>query len=156
MFGIVIELYYTNLFLNQNKTIMYIIDYNKLFDNFFEEPLPKWTGTTTTNTTTKYSPNRCAVELKEDKLELAFSIIGHNPKDVEVQLTADKIFIKATKNKEDKSVIGQFVNDINEEIKISDEFDGLTAKAEIKNGLLHIVVDKKEDQKPKKLEIKFK
>jgi HSP20 family molecular chaperone IbpA len=36
------------------------------------------------------------------------------------------------------------------------EFDGLTAKAEIKNGLLHIVVDKKEDQKPKKLEIKFK
>ena len=45
---------------------------------------------------------------------------------------------------------------INEEIKITDEFDGLTAKAEIKNGLLHIVVDKKEDQKPKKLEIKFK
>ena len=135
---------------------MYIIDYNKLFDTFFNEPLPKWTGTSTVNKPTQYFPAKCAVELKEDKLELAFSIVGHNPKDVEVQLTADKIFIKAVKNKEDKSVIGQFTADINEEIKITDEFDGLTAKAEIKNGLLHIIVDKKEDQKPKKLEIKFK
>lgn len=135
---------------------MYIIDYNKLFDTFFEEPFPKWTGTSTINKPTQYSPNKCAVELKEDKLELAFSIVGHNPKDVDVQLTADKIFIKAVKNKEDKSVIGQFTTDINEEIKITDEFDGLSAKAEIKNGLLHIIIDKKEDQKPKKLEIKFK
>jgi HSP20 family molecular chaperone IbpA len=139
---------------------MYIIDYNKLFDTFFDEPLPKWKSSYTTSgtaSTTNFStPAKCAVELKEDKLELAFSIVGHNPKDVEVQLTADKIFIKAIKNKEDKSVIGQFTADINEEIKITDEFDGLTAKAEIKNGLLHIVVDKKEDQKPKKLEIKFK
>lgn len=145
-----------NLFLNQNKTSMYIIDYNKLFETFLDEPLPKWTGSNTSVKTTQYSPNKCAVELKDDKLELAFSIVGHNPKDVEVQLTADKIFIKAIKNKEDKSVIGQFTTDINEEIKITDEFDGLTAKAEIKNGLLYIVIDKKEDQKPKKLEIKFK
>jgi HSP20 family molecular chaperone IbpA len=135
---------------------MYIIDYNKLLETFFNEPLPKWTGTSTISKPTQYSPSKCAVELKDDKLELAFSVIGNNPKDVEVQLTADRIIIKAVKNKEDKSVIGQFTADINEEIKITDEFDGLTAKAEIKNGLLHIVVDKKEDQKPKKLEIKFK
>jgi len=135
---------------------MYIIDYNKLFESFLDEPLPKWNGESKLKTSTQYSPNKCAVELKEDKLDLAFSIVGHNPKDVEVQLTADKIFIKAVKNKEDKSVIGQFTADINEEIKITEEFDGLSAKAEIKNSLLYISIDKKEDQKPKKLEIKFK
>jgi len=131
---------------------MYIIDYDKLFNNFFNEPLPKWNSG---SSTASYSTNKCAVELKDDKLELAFSVIGHDPKNVEVQLTADKIYIKAKKNVEDKSVIGQFLTNIEEEIKITEDFDGLSAKAEIKNGLLYISIDKKEEQKPKKINIKF-
>ncbi len=131
---------------------MYIIDYDKLFNNFFNEPLPKWNST---RASTNYSTNKCAVELKDDKLELAFSVIGHDPKNVEVQLTADKIFIKAKKDSKDESVIGQFLTNIEEEIKITEDFDGLSAKAEIKNGLLYISIDKKEEQKPKKINIKF-
>ena len=131
---------------------MYIIDYDKLFNNFFSEPLPKWNSA---GTSTNYSTNKCAVELKDDKLELAFSVIGHDPKNVEVQLTADKIFIKAKKDSNDESVIGQFLTNIEEEIKITEDFDGLSAKAEIKNGLLYISIDKKEEQKPKKINIKF-
>jgi HSP20 family molecular chaperone IbpA len=131
---------------------MYIIDYDKLFNNFFNEPLPKWNSA---GTSTNYSTNKCAVELKDDKLELAFSVIGHDPKNVEVQLTADKIFIKAKKDSKDESVIGQFLTNIEEEIKITEDFDGLSAKAEIKNGLLYISIDKKEEQKPKKINIKF-
>jgi HSP20 family molecular chaperone IbpA len=131
---------------------MYIIDYDKLFNNLFNEPLPKWNST---RTSTNYSTNKCAVELKDDKLELAFSVIGHDPKNVEVQLTADKIFIKAKKDSNDESVIGQFLTNIEEEIKITEDFDGLSAKAEIKNGLLYISIDKKEEQKPKKINIKF-
>lgn len=131
---------------------MYIIDYDKLFNNFFNEPLPKWNSDVTS---TNYSTNKCAVELKDDKLELAFSVIGHEPKNVEVQLTADKIYIKAKKDSKDTSVIGQFLTSIDEEIKITEDFDGLSAKAEIKNGLLYISIDKKEEQKPKKINIKF-
>lgn len=146
---------------------MYIIDYNKLFEGFSDEPPFKSSGQsscrnsitasgTTTSTNWNFTqPKRYASELKEDTLELVFSIVGHNPKEVEVQLTADTIFIKAVKNKEDKSITSQLTTDINDSIKITNEFDALSAKAEIKNGLLHIVLQKKEDQKPKTINIKF-
>lgn len=146
---------------------MYIIDYNKLFEGFSDEPPFKSSGRsssnnpynisgTTTSTNWNFTqPKRYVSELKEDTLELVFSIVGHNPKEVEVQLTADTIFIKAVKNKEDKSITGRLTTDINDSIKITNEFDALSAKAEIKNGLLHIVLQKKEDQKPKTINIKF-
>lgn len=140
---------------------MYIIDYNKLFEGFYDEPTFKSsnshtnTGTTTSTNWNFTQPKRYVSELKEDTLELVFSIVGHNPKEVEVQLTADTIFIKAVKNKEDKSITSQLTTDINESFKITNEFDALSAKAEIKNGLLHIVLQKKEDQKPKTINIKF-
>jgi HSP20 family protein len=95
------------------------------------------------------------VDLQDDKLELAFSVVGHDPKNVDVTLTEDKVSIRAKKNKEDKSVIGQFASDIDETITLTKEYDGTTANAEIKNGLLIISIDKREEQKPKKLSIKF-
>lgn len=104
---------------------------------------------------TSYVPTKAAVDLKDDRLDLALSVIGHDPKNVEVNLTEGQINIKATKDKENKDVANQFVFDIDETLNLSKEFDGLTAKAEIKNGILTISVEKKEAQKPKKLSIKF-
>jgi HSP20 family molecular chaperone IbpA len=104
---------------------------------------------------TSYVPTKAAVDLKDDRLDLALSVIGHDPKNVEVNLTESQINIKATKDKENKDVANQFVFDIDETLNLSKEFDGLTAKAEIKNGILTISVEKKEAQKPKKLSIKF-
>ena len=92
---------------------------------------------------------------EKDKLEIAVSVLGHDPKNVEVELTTDKIFVKAEKNKEDKSLKNSFVRNINESLKLHSDFDGLTAKAKIENGILHIAVEKKEESKPKKLSIKF-
>jgi HSP20 family protein len=92
---------------------------------------------------------------EKDKLEIAVSVLGHDPKNVEVELTTDKIFVKAEKNKEDKSLKNSFVHNINESLKLHSDFDGLTAKAKIDNGILHITVEKKEESKPKKLSIKF-
>jgi len=104
---------------------------------------------------TSYTPTKAAVDLQDDKLDLALSVIGHDPKNVEVNLTESQINIKATKDKENKNVANQFVFDIDETLNLSKEFDGLTAKAEIKNGILTISVEKREAQKPKKLSIKF-
>jgi HSP20 family protein len=104
---------------------------------------------------TSYAPTKAAVDLQDDKLDLALSVIGHEPKNVEVNLTESQINIKATKDKENKNVANQFVFDIDETLNLSKEFDGLTAKAEIKNGILTISVEKREAQKPKKLSIKF-
>ena len=104
---------------------------------------------------TSYAPTKAAVDLQDDKLDLALSVIGHEPKNVEVNLTESQINIKATKDRENKSAANQFVFDIDETLNLSKEFDGLTAKAEIKNGILTISVEKREAQKPKKLSIKF-
>jgi HSP20 family protein len=125
-------------------------EFDKLFDAFFTSP-----NYYTNSTYRAYTPSRMTVDLQDDKLELAFSVVGHEPKNVDVTLTEDKVHIRAKKNTEDKSVTGQFVSDIDETITLTKEYDGTTAKAEIKNGLLLISIDKREEQKPKKISIKF-
>ena len=125
-------------------------EFDKLLDEFFRMPMYY----TKSNYNT-YTPNKMTVDLQDDKLELAFSVVGHDPKNVEVTLTEDKVSIRAKKNTEDKSVTGQFVSDIDEVITLTKEYDGTTAKAEIKNGLLLITIEKKEEQKPKRISIKF-
>ena len=125
-------------------------EFDKLLNNFFNA---SWGQNVTRYQA--YSPSKMALEFEDDTLEIAYSIIGHDPKDVEVSLTRDKIYIKAKKNPEDKSPASQFVQNIDEAINLSKEYNGTTAFAEIKNGLLIISIDKCEEQKPKKLTIKF-
>ena len=104
---------------------------------------------------TSYVPTKAVVDLKDDKLELALSVIGHDPKNVEVNLTEDKINIRATKDRENIDAANQFTFDIDETLNLSKEYDGLTAIAKIKNGVITIIIQKREAQKPKKLSIKF-
>jgi HSP20 family molecular chaperone IbpA len=127
---------------NQNKTMYYTSlfrDVNSIFDEI----------------ETYAVSSNVLYKAEKDKLEIAVSVLGHDPKNVEVELTTDKIFVKAEKNKEDKSLKNSFVRNINESLKLHSDFDGLTAKAKIDNGILHITVEKKEESKPKKLSIKF-
>jgi HSP20 family molecular chaperone IbpA len=127
---------------NQNKTMYYTSlfrDVNSIFDEI----------------ETYAVSSNVLYKAEKDKLEIAVSVLGHDPKNVEVELTTDKIFVKAEKNKEDKSLKNSFVRNINESLKLHSDFDGLTAKAKIENGILHITVEKKEESKPKKLSIKF-
>ncbi len=66
-----------------------------------------------------------------------------------------KIEIKAKKSQEDKeNPFNQLVSDIEERITIGKNYDGRQAKAEIKNGILTITLEKKEESKPKKLTLK--
>lgn len=130
-------------------------DFDKLFDDLFNKTVIN-TGTVIRDRSSlAYTPGRCSVDLKDDTLEIAFSVIGHDPKNVEVNLTEDQIHIKAVKDREDNSVVGKLVKDINETITLMKDYDGLSAVAEIKNGVLKISISKKEDKKPKKLSIKF-
>ena len=122
----------------------------KLIDEFLKDP---WMAEP--KKYTSYVPTKAAVELKDDKLEFALSVIGHDPKNVEVNLTESQINIRATKDREDSSVANQFVYDIDETLNLSKDYDGLTAQAEIRNGIITITVEKKEAEKPKKLSIKF-
>ena len=123
------------------------VEFNNLVDEFFNFPR--------TNKSYTYTPTKMAVDVVDDKLEIAYLVVGHDPKNVEVNLTESQINIRATKDREDSSVANQFVYDIDETLNLSKDYDGLTAQAEIRNGIITITVEKKEAEKPKKLSIKF-
>jgi HSP20 family protein len=123
---------------------MYMIDYSKLFEEFFNEPK-----------TTTYVPNKFAVDIKDEVASIALSVLGHNPEDIEINCFEDKIEIKAKKTQEDKEhPFNQLISDIEERIQIGKNFDGRNVKAEIKNGILLITLERKEESKPKKLTLK--
>ena len=123
---------------------MYMIDYSKLFDEFFPNEQPKQRTT--------YVQNKFAVDIKDEAATLALSVLGHDPKDIEINCFEDKIEIKAKKTQEDKeNPFNQLVSDIEERIQVGKNFDGRKAKAEIKNGILLITIERKEESKPKKL-----
>jgi HSP20 family protein len=123
---------------------MYTINYSKLFEEFFNEPK-----------TTTYVPNKFAVDIKDESATIALSVLGHNPDDIEINCFEDKIEIKAKKMGEDvENPFNQLISNIEERIQIGKNFDGRNAKAEIKNGILLITLERKEESKPKKLTLK--
>jgi HSP20 family molecular chaperone IbpA len=128
---------------------MYLIDYRKLFEDFYEDTTPTW------KTSTSYSPSKFAVEVKDDTAVMALSVIGHNPKDIEINCFVDKIEVKAKKETDSDSPFDQLTANINETITLGKDLDGTKSTAEIKNGILLISVDKKDESKPKKLPIKI-
>jgi HSP20 family molecular chaperone IbpA len=113
---------------------------------------------TTYDTTTVSDPASAGwthSRVEDNKLEFAISVIGHDPKNVEVELLEDSITVKAKKSKDSKSISNSLTKDIHEHYKLRKDFDGLSAKATIEHGILVITVEKKESSKPKKLDIKF-
>jgi HSP20 family protein len=125
---------------------MMINEFDKLIEELFSVETPK---------TTTYVPSKFAVDIKEDTATMALSVLGHNPKDIEINCYEDKIEIKAKKSQDDKeNPFNQLVSDIEERVTIGKNYDGRQAKAEIKNGILLITLEKKEESKPKKLTLK--
>ena len=123
---------------------MYMIDYSKLFDEFF--PIEESKQRTT------YVQNKFAVDIKDEAASIALSVLGHDPKDIEINCFEDKIEIKAKKIQEDKeNPFNQLISDIEERVQVGKNFDGRKAKAEIKHGILLITIERKEESKPKKL-----
>ena len=124
--------------------------FDKLVDTLFSKNAPMWETYSTT-----YVPSKFAVDIKEESATMALSVLGHDPKDIEINCYEDKIEIKAKKSQEDtENPFNQLVSDIEERITIGKNYDGRQAKAEIKNGILLITLEKKEESKPKKLTLK--
>jgi HSP20 family molecular chaperone IbpA len=123
------------------------------FDDLFEKLLtsnktPLWETHSTT-----FVPSKFAVDVKDDKAHIALSVLGHDPKNIDINCYEDKIEVKAKKG-EETSPYYELVADIDETIRLGKDLDGRNAKAEIKNGILSITVERKEESKPKKLTLK--
>jgi len=125
------------------------------FDKFVEKLLvadskPLWETHSRT-----FVPSKFAVDVKDEKAHIALSVLGHDPKNIEINCYEDKIEIKAKKEtKEDKTPFDELVANIDERITLGKDLDGRSAKAEFKNGILTLVIDKREESKPKKVSIK--
>lgn len=125
------------------------------FDNLLEKLLvadnkPHWQTHSRT-----FVPSKFAVDVKDEKAHIALAVLGHEPDNIEINCYEDKIEIKAKKEtKEEKTPFDELVANIDERITLGKDLDGRSAKAEFKNGILTLVVDKKEESKPKKVSIK--
>jgi len=117
------------------------------FDRLFDEVLNSKFEPTQVN----YQQGNYSINTTEDgKQSIVISVVGHNPKDVDVDVTEDLITVKAeTEN------VNAVVGNVNLKFKVGKDYDGTTAEASIENGLLTILLDKKEERKSKKVKIKF-
>lgn len=122
--------------------------YTKLFDEMFQV-----SNTTWENNSTTFVPSKFAVDINDDIATIALSVLGHDPKNIDISCYEDKIEVKAKKG-EGNETFNKIVADIDETIRVSKIFDGTKAKADIKNGILLITLEKKESAKPKKLTLK--
>ena len=130
---------------------MYMIDYSRLFEDFFYQPQ----SLTTLSSSTSYSPSKFAVDIHDDKAVMALSVLGHDPKNIEINCYEDKIEVKAKKGEDTEDPFNQLTSNIDETINLGKDLDGTKAKADIKNGILLITVEKKDESKPKKLTLKL-
>lgn len=125
------------------------------FDKFVEKLLvadrtPLWENRSTT-----FVPSKFAVDVKDEKAYIALSVLGHDPNNIEINCYENSIEVKAKKEKKDDTTpFDELVGNIDEKITLGEDLDGRTAKAEVKNGILTLIVERKEESKPKKVSIK--
>jgi len=128
---------------NLKKGKNMILTFDRLFDEVFDS---KFQPMQINHQQGNYSINTT----KDGKQSIVISVVGHNPKDVNVDVTEDLITVNAeTEN------VNAVVGNINLKFKVGKDYDGTTAEASIENGLLTILLDKKEERKSKKIKIKF-
>ena len=128
---------------------MYITNFDRLFDSVWNEPLVR---DAVLNERRKTSFGAFDVDVLEDgKQKVTINTIGHNPKDIAVDVTEEEITIKAKKG-EDTS---RFVKDIDLTLSVGKDYDGTKTEAKFENGLLTLLIDKKVNKKAKTLKISY-
>ena len=119
-------------------------NFNEVFDALLTEP-------SRINKTIKTYSN-FEVELLEDGKQLVtVNTVGHNPKDIKVEVTEDVTNIKSKKGESSS----RFVRDIDLDLSVGQDYDGTKSDAKFENGLLLITIDKKNERKAKALKISY-
>ena len=123
--------------------MFYTIEEN-FVDNFFKDIY-------TTKPTDRLNSQFDAPILEDGSQQVTVNTIGHNPKDIVVDVTEEEITIKSTKGENTSS----FVKEINLVLTVGPDYDGTKTTAKFDNGLLTLLIDKKINKKAKSLKIQY-
>ncbi len=123
--------------------MFYTINEN-FVDNFFRD-------ISTTKPTNRLNSQFEATTLEDGKQQVTINTIGHNPKDITVDVTDEEITIKSTKGES----TSRFVEDIDLTLTVGTDYDGTKTTAKFDNGLLTLLIDKKINKKAKTLKISY-
>ena len=92
-----------------------------------------------------------ATTLEDGKQQVTINTIGHNPKDITVDVTEEEITIKSKKGEQ----TSRFVKDIDLVLTVGTDYDGTKTTAKFDNGLLTLLIDTKINKKAKSLKIQY-
>ena len=123
--------------------MFYTINEN-FVDNFFRDIY-------TTKPTNRLNSQFEATTLEDGKQKVTVNTIGHNPKDITVDVTEEEIKIKSKKGEG----TSRFVKDIDLTLTVGADYDGTKTTAKFDNGLLNLLIDKKINKKAKSLKISY-
>lgn len=123
--------------------MFYTINEN-FVDNFFRDIY-------TTKPTNRLHSQFEATTLEDGKQQVTINTIGHNPKDITVDVTEEEITIKSKKGEQ----TSRFVKDIDLVLTVGTDYDGTKTTAKFDNGLLTLLIDKKINKKAKSLKISY-
>lgn len=125
---------------------MYTANIKTLLD-LFENQLPAtYASTKYTSTITDYDVK----QLEDGKQQLTLSVLGHDVKNIKLEVTEDKVTIKAKK----EEGASPLVENIDATFSVGKDYDGTKTEAKFSNGLLILTIDKKEERKSKSISIK--
>jgi HSP20 family molecular chaperone IbpA len=130
--------------LKKRNNIMYttLTSFDNLINELTRQPL-----TTPTRTYGTFE-----VDVLEDgKQSVTINTLGHNPKDITVDVTDEEVTILAKK----KEGTSRFVKDIDLTLSVGKDYDGIKTEAKFENGLLVLIIDKKVNKKAKSLKISY-
>lgn len=123
---------------------MYTANLKSLFD-LFETELPATYSSYKAATTGYY-----VKQLEDGKQQLTLSVLGHDVKNIKLEVTEDTVTIKAKK----EEGTSDLVEDIDTTFSVGKDYDGTKTEAKFSNGLLILTIDKKEERKSKSIQIK--
>jgi HSP20 family molecular chaperone IbpA len=125
---------------------MYTANLKNLFDLFETELPSNWKSSTYNTSIADYDVK----QLEDGKQQLTLSVLGHDVKNIKLEVTEDKVTIKAKK----EEGTSPLVEDIDATFSVGKDYDGTKTEAKFSNGLLTLTIDKKEERKSKSISIK--
>lgn len=128
--------------LKRKKDMYTLTTFDRLFNELTREPFTQ---------TVRQFGNFDVEVLEDGKQKVTINTIGHNPKDITVDVTEETIHIKAKK----EEGTSRFVKDIDLELTVGTDYDGTKSEAKFENGLLTLLIDKKNERKSRTLKISY-